>query len=364
MIDGTGHPRGMFSHLRRSLARWCASLVCLSALAPSATAQDWVTPEYCAITDDQIAALTTADLVDPTADEPENGLGRLWQITSSDGAVSHLWGTMHSSDARILRLPQTMRDHLDQSRILALEVDFRFADRDAMVETYSYANWWQDPWLPHKPVLFLAGADPRIEKWIENRVLSQGYQADDYRHMSPGGILSLLLGDPCDDFNAGLIPYQDYYLMSLAHIHGTPIMGLESPDAMMTMINDPANIDYAQAMITTYGAYLEPQETNAARINFMAQYHRGQIGQMMVADDVYVADLLGPNGQAAVALRDDYLLSQRNRDFLAAAMGELEEGGLFVAIGAFNLPGETGLVTMMRDAGFAVVRIPVEGEDE
>lgn len=88
-------------------------LIAVSLLYPAAAApQAWVTTESCKvtsseITSDGIEAATRAKF-EITASGIENSTGRLWRITSAEGAVSHLWGTIHSNDPMMLNLPDQL----------------------------------------------------------------------------------------------------------------------------------------------------------------------------------------------------------------------------------------------------------------
>ena len=41
---------------------------------------------------------------------------------------------------------------------------------------------------------------------------------------------------------------------------------------------------------------------------------------------------------------------------------ELRTGGVFMAIGSYHLPGEAGMIELLRREGFRVTRIPLAGE--
>ena len=47
---------------------------------------------------------------------------------------------------------------------------------------------------------------------------------------------------------------------------------------------------------------------------------------------------------------------QRNRTMIARMAERLAEGGAFIAIGALHLPGERGLVSLLRNQGYRVER--------
>ena len=50
------------------------------------------------------------------------------------------------------------------------------------------------------------------------------------------------------------------------------------------------------------------------------------------------------------------LLDVRNRAWMPRLQTELSIGNAFVAVGALHLPGEVGLIELLRDIGFSGTR--------
>lgn len=339
----------------------------VATLAQPVLAQEWATPEVCAVTMPEIEA----KLADPVfvkntnlqSARIPNSVGRLWGITAANGAVSHLWGTIHSSAQPILDLPPEMRDRLDQSRVLAVEADHRYTDRASYQAATTDPHWWQDVSLPPQPVPFVDNADPRLSDWVRERAMTTGTDVGWVEYLSPAAILSLLLNDPCENLNAGVIPIQDSLIQTIAHIENILIIGLEESGEFIWPLNQTENRALAAALISTYASYLMPTDDNDPRVTYMALYRSGHLGAMMMADQAFVSETVGPSGAAAHAMTDQYLLETRNLAFLDNAGKDLKKGGVFMAVGAFHLPGDTGLVALLRDQGFTVRRVPVEGKD-
>jgi uncharacterized protein YbaP (TraB family) len=65
--------------------------------------------------------------------------------------------------------------------------------------------------------------------------------------------------------------------------------------------------------------------------------------------------------ELAPALRA-YFMSQgvdaRNHRMLESLLAWLDEGTVFVAVGALHLPGQDGLVTLLRQRGFELQPLP------
>jgi uncharacterized protein YbaP (TraB family) len=53
---------------------------------------------------------------------------------------------------------------------------------------------------------------------------------------------------------------------------------------------------------------------------------------------------------------NDAILVRRNRRMIERALPLLEEGGVFVAVGALHLAGPDSMLVLLRDAGYAVTR--------
>jgi uncharacterized protein len=78
---------------------------------------------------------------------------------------------------------------------------------------------------------------------------------------------------------------------------------------------------------------------------------------------LYLDRLLGAEKAARTrALADGYLIGERNRQFARGLARHLDRGGALVAVGSFHLPGDEGLIALLRQAGYRVDRVPVPGE--
>jgi uncharacterized protein YbaP (TraB family) len=68
---------------------------------------------------------------------------------------------------------------------------------------------------------------------------------------------------------------------------------------------------------------------------------------------IALAKEAGVTDQAFVGFQEK-LLVERNEKMQAVAEPLLDKGGVFIAVGALHLPGDKGLVTLLRDAGYTV----------
>ena len=56
----------------------------------------------------------------------------------------------------------------------------------------------------------------------------------------------------------------------------------------------------------------------------------------------------------AFASLEQNLLATRNLGMRQTATSHLDEGGVFIAVGALHLPGRQGLVSLLREAGYTL----------
>ncbi len=341
-----------------------AILFSLSALASPALAQQWATRSFCepetiAVLDAAFAHADRAELEQRAADIP-NGTGRLWRITSPEGAVSHLWGTMHSSHRSVLDMPEQTLELIDTADLVALEIDPTFPDRDSH-DRYMSGDRLYRPAQSNFRFEDL-GLPPEFEQHIGTRFEALGWPRTSVDDLTYGGLVDFMLYDPCEDFAAGVLPTQDSYIQARAHIAGTPVLALEPVDRLSRKLNQPGNEGLARALIATYGVYLLPGSPPEARATALALYTEGRIGVMMAWDQADVIGTLGAEGPDLYDRMTEYLVNERNRDFVGAAGEALKDGNVFVAVGSFHLPGERGMIELLRAEGFEVTRVSLPGE--
>lgn len=305
--------------------------------------------------------LVDGDALDQLAKQEENGVGRYWRITAPGGATSYLWGTFHSAHPLILNLPDRVLADLKKTRVVATEVDSRLPSRAAVLRAFSAEDWFRKETSP--PWQFTpetTGISQVVIDQIRARTHAIGWQSSAPDYLTLGALTTLLLSDPCEDFTAGSFPIQDSRIQMLGMIQGATPLGLEPPDAFLEHLDNPKNRAAALAILQVYGALMRPIE--GARAGYFALYREGKISHMQALERLLLREVLGPDADPHLQRTDAYLLEKRNLDFLAAALADLKQGGVFMAIGAYHLPGDTGMVALLRDAGFDMTRVPLPGE--
>ena len=327
----------------------------------AAQAQDWADHALCSPVEPALhaGAFAPADLAGlrAAAAAIPHGTGRFWRVVAPSGAVSHLWGTMHSADPSILALPDLVEQRIAEARIVALEIDPVLPSRAAFDARRVRRDWYRQDRLDGPP----AGLHPAVLDWIRQRTEGLGWGRGAPERLTPGALAEVLLSDPCDDFSAGVLPVQDGRIQMLGLIGGATIAPLEPRERIRQYLDSPGNAEFAVDFLNVYGAYLDPGTSRAERATRMALYLAGELGLMLAWDKAVVSAVL-EDGGAPLARVNRVLLDARNQAFIDTARADLAEGGVFLAVGSFHLPGQAGLIARLRRQGFTVTRIPLPGE--
>lgn len=333
-------------------------------MATPLAAQDWITPDTCRVTREQADNVSLpADLVpqvDAEAAALPYGTGRLWQITSPLGRISHIWASFHSSDPLILDLPPQLIGFVQKAQVLILESDPRARDRQDLEERALQAGMWlapaETPW--DKP--WLTG---NLRDWAKARTTAIFHDDNAFGALTDAGLAAYLLLDPCEDFAAGSLPVQDQRLLLYAHEAGVPVQGLEQWDTFLADVGQPDQRETAQAIALIGAAALNPDGFSASRRSAFGLYRQGRLGALMIWDRVYLQGIFGKEEAARLsALARGYMIEDRNQHFLKAMRRPLDAGGVVIAVGAFHLPGDAGILAGLAAAGYRVERVQVTGE--
>lgn len=352
------------------MRRRAIATLLLCCLGLPATAQAWATRDLCLIDTPRIHAevLTPALMGDirAIAETIPNGTGRYWRITSPAGAVSHLWGTMHLNIPAILRLPPQVEADIAAARVIATEVDFTALSREEIHDRNTFQDYYlEETGITASDVFDWPEYDLPVELMLRvgERLSSLGWGPQALFMLKPAAVAETLLYPPCNDFNAGIYPIQDDRIRLLGALAGAETIGLEAPGAFFDRLDAPDQSALTRSVIAVYAAYLMPDITRAENSSFLALYLQGRIGDMMAWDRVFLDDTY-PDGLGLGWLdtSNAYILADRNRGFLDTARPELAMGGVIIAVGAYHLPGDTGMIELLRRDGFTVTRVALPDE--
>ena len=294
------------------------------------------------------------------ADSIANGDGLVWRVTDPrrpDRAPLTLFGTMHMSDPRLLDLPAPARTAFDGAQRLVLEVTeildparlaalgFRLASRMSYTDGTTL-----DARLP---------ADAIGE--VKAAAQAAGLPWSVAGRMKPWALMGQIALPACERARkAAGRPFLDIALGRQAQARGLDVRALETMEGQMSVLDALPEEAMVQGLVETVrlGARIEDVfET------MIALYDEERIGLVWTILNHY-----GPKGfldpaEAARERSGGYaefqrlVVDERNVAMAGGVEAVMDDRATFVAVGALHLPGETGLVRLLRARGYTVERL-------
>lgn len=275
----------------------------------------------------------------------ENGKAVLWRIERPGRPVSHLFGTVHLSDERVT----TLSDATTEALVRANTVIIENADlsADATAKAYNAAT---------KTALF--GDGRKLDDLLSKDEFDKVRRAIKstraaLRPFRPWVVSLMLTGSECERrrLSDGQLVL-DMQIADRARQLGIPINGVETTAqqlAALAAIPDDEQVGILRSNIAL-------MDENENLIETMVQlYLTRRVGALW---DLQIA-LAEKAGVPATSFAsfEQKIIVDRNRRMRDRSLYYLEKGGAFIAVGALHLPGKTGLVALLREAGYTLTAI-------
>lgn len=280
-------------------------------------------------------------------DKVANGKGIFWKIEKDGIAPSYLLGTMHVSDPRVLKMPAGAADAQAASNTIVIESDEILDEKKAMagILTKPELTMFTDgssieTLLPKEDVALL-------EAGLKNR----GIPLAAVSRMKPWMLMAFVSLPACEMARKAVNPdFLDKRIALDAVAAGKPVKGLETfVEQLSAMAAIPVGF-HLKSLVETIS--LGPKMDDIFE-TMTELYLSGDIGLT-----IPLLKTVAPEGDddAGYAEFENLVVTKRNHVMAERAAPILAEGGAFIAVGALHLPGEEGLVELLRKQGFAVTR--------
>lgn len=276
-----------------------------------------------------------------------HGQGRMWRVEAPDAAPSHVFGTMHSSDPRVLDLPAPIRMAFRNSRAVALELDFGGGRERALEMTR--AMFEAMVLTDGRTLDQIVGPDLFADTLAALR--PYGLTAEVLRRLRPWAVYEVLVNP------SGVVggredgeAFLDLFLAQEAEDQGKALYGLETVDEQLAVFGDMPEADQV-ALLESAIAYAGEREMGLETLTRL--YLAGDLAGIFRLS-VEPARRLGPDFAANSIIR---LIDDRNRVMVARMQNLLARGGAFVAVGAAHLPGDTGVLHLLEREGYQVTKV-------
>ncbi len=275
------------------------------------------------------------------ADPVPYGLGVLWKIEPAGVAPSHVFGTIHSTDKRVHRLPKPVKRAMRAAKLLILEV----ARTDDMPVRMARLMMLHDG----RRLEDILGAElfGRFAK-VARRY---GLPANVLQRIKPWAALITISLPPAEKARqaAGRLPL-DLALGARAQRRGIPVYGLETVEEQLGLFEGLPEADQISLLAT---AIRDNDKLGPVFERMIRTYLDRDLASLMTAA---IDQTAGGNARHREIFEVRFL-ERRNRLMAERLRSRLETGGAFIAIGAAHLPGKTGLLNLLAQQGYTVERV-------
>ncbi len=255
----------------------------------------------------------------------------LWKIEGKNlTKPSYLFGTMHVDDARAFNFSDAVLPAIKNCEKFALEVQ---PDSIALKITNNQPN--KRAYLTYKKIL----SAKEFKQIAERFFLVNGYSIEESTQSDPNILISML--HPDKDREDDKTTFVDMHLLGHAKTMQKQIVGLEAIDDQLDFFEKlPLDeqrkliLQEVQFDINTYKKQLE---------TLTKVYLSGDINE--------IEKMVFKYGSY------DKELESRNKIMCESIIKEMKNSSLFSAVGAAHLPGDIGLIKLLKDHGYKVTAV-------
>jgi len=263
--------------------------------------------------------------------------GRLFRIDRAGVPPSYVYGTLHSNDPRVVKLPPAVTAALASSRSAAFETLLLEGD----VATFFSSAQYDDGRRLTDHV------DAATFARIRAALVPAGVEPAMLERAKPWAVL-LMLAQSRDSTSASL----DGVLQAEARARRLAILGLELPDEQVASLDA---IPLASQLALMRWAL----DTHNARRSELEATTRAWLAGDLAALHRLSLEPGRNDAELATHLRTllKHLITNRNILLAHRLHLPLARGRVFVAVGALHLQGRNGLLALIRDQGYRVTRV-------
>lgn len=255
-----------------------------------------------------------------------------WAIEKDGKPAGYLLGTIHSEDPRVLEFSEAFLGKLRSNKMFAMEM---VPDLSTLARLTEYMHYPKG-------------------KTLESVIGSERYGAlvtalavykvpeDFISAMKPWAAMMTLSTPPPD---TGF--FMDLSLSLRASGSGLKVVGLETLEQQLSFLEE---MPMAMQLSLLDQAIAESGNVREAHDQMVDAYLENNL--------VHLQAISEEEFQSIGADERDYFFEagilKRNRRMLESLLPQLENNSVFVAVGALHLPGDGGLLNLLRQNGYAL----------
>jgi len=260
--------------------------------------------------------------------------GLLWKIEMPGVKSNYLFGTIHSEDRRVTALPNLVIKAFDTSNRFTMEA---IIDGEGLVHM-AEAMYFNDG-RTLEQVIGKKLYEETIKALAARGIPTQGVEKE-----KPWAVMMALSMPP-----AKTGEYLDLILQARATQQNKPVSGLETIQEQVAVFDELP----LQDQVALLKEAVHEQDKFEKDLEEMIDAYLARD----IAALAEVSERHNPDNDRLNRSVMDRLLTRRNARMAERLEPILKEGGAFIAVGAAHLPGESGLLNLLAEAGYRVTPV-------
>ncbi len=267
----------------------------------------------------------------------------LWKISGNGlEKPSYLFGTVHMICKDDAYLSNNLVNAIQKADRVYLEIDMD--NLFEMIGAMSKMKMKNDTTLAD---LMTPEEYQRIKKYFEANVSMLPFSVlETYKPLVASSLI-MESNMVCDEQVA-----MEQLIMAEAKKNGKKIEGLETAAYQMGIFDSIPYKMQAQALIKGISTEDDQSDSENEFKELMKAYKEQDLNKL--------GDMITKSDDGMMKQYEDVLLGNRNRNWVAKLKTLLKEKSLVIAVGAGHLPGEKGVINLLRKEGYKVT--PVENK--
>jgi len=260
------------------------------------------------------------------------GQSLCWEITGNKlKQPSYLYGTMHVADKKVFNLSEASKKALESTAVFAMEID---------PEKINFLSLLSDIMGDGKHSL-KNELKPEDYNLLDSVLKAKtGFPLTLFDKLQPILIQTLITTSP-DDIKDSSGLFLDMFLYSEAKNKGKKTTGVETIDEQLKALNA---LDYQDQITMLLKDLKEPSNADKEFENMVKHYIKGELDSLLLMSD-----------EAKMPVQfNKILVIDRNIRMAERITKMIEKESHFIAIGALHLPGEQGVINLLRQKGLTV----------
>jgi uncharacterized protein YbaP (TraB family) len=267
-----------------------------------------------------------------------------WSIQKNGQIAGYLLGTIHSEDPRVLDFTEDFLGKLRSNTVFAMELVPDLPTLSRLTEYMQYP--------PDQSLESVIGANRFTE--LETALSGYGVPSELINRMRPWAAMMTLSTPPPD---TGF--FMDLSLSLRASGSGLKVVGLETLEQQLSFLQ---NMPMSMQLSLLDQAIAEYTQVSKVHDEMVSAYLENDLVKLQALSD----EQLQTVGQKESEYFTESGIRLRNHRMAESLLPHLQDNKVFVAVGALHLPGEEGLLNLLRRQGFELspLSMPLSGLTE